>query len=161
MKLFSKISVFQRSADGLLLLGVVRSDLNKKSRQSPRFSSMRGSYRSVRFYERADALGTQDLADLAPVFIDANGLQVWTKSPGSGLLRPGTVATKSRLFSTMSTCSHNCTSFARYPYLKPGWQNIAPGNQPSKFTTKNNQEQAKTSLFSKRYPLVEVEYERR
>jgi len=98
--------------------------LNKKSRLTPRFLSKQRCIRSARLYKRADALGAQHFANLSPVFIDANRLQVWAKSPASGLLRPRTVVTKSRLFSTMCTCSHNSTSFARYPYLKPGRQSL-------------------------------------
>ena len=98
--------------------------LNKKSRPTPRFSSKRRFIRSARLYQRADALSAQYLANLSPVFIDANRLQVWAKSPASGLLRPGAVVTKSCLFSTMRTSSHNSTSFAKYPYLKPGMQSL-------------------------------------
>jgi hypothetical protein len=81
-------------------------------------------------------------------------LQVWTKSPRSSLFRPGTVATKSCLLSTMRTCSHNSTSFARYPYLKPGMQNLTvmPGNQPGKFTTKTIRRQALSKRISLPYP---------
>ena len=102
--------------------------LNKKSRPAPRFSSKRSGIRSARLYKRADALSAQYLANLSPVFIDANRLQVWAESPASGLLRPGAVVTKSCLFSTMRTCSHNSTSFARYPYLKPGTQSLTRVN---------------------------------
>jgi hypothetical protein len=115
--------------------------LNKKSRPAPRFSSKRRYVRSARLDQRADALSAQHFANFAPVFIYANRLQVWAKSPATGFLRPGTVVTKSRLFPAMRTCSHNNTSFAIYPYLKPGLS--IPGNQPSKFTTKHNQQQAK------------------
>lgn len=100
--------------------------LNKKSRLAPRFLSKRRCDQSARLNQRADALGAQHLANLAPVFIDADRLQVWAEGPGCGLLRPGTVATKSCLFSTMRTCSHNSTSFARDPYLKPGRQRRNP-----------------------------------
>ena len=91
------------------------------------------------FYQGADAFRTQHFTNLLTAFKYAYGLQVWPERPASSFLRPGTVATKRRRFSTMCTLRHNATSF-----YNSGIQNLIEylllllGQQPSNLTTIHN-----------------------
>jgi hypothetical protein len=63
------------------------------------------------FYQSANALGAQQFLYLRTIFHHADGLQIGTKSPASGLLGPGTVPAKRRCLTTMCTLCHVINSF--------------------------------------------------
>ena len=58
------------------------------------------------FHEGADTLSAQHLAHHSTIFHHADCLEVWAKSPLSGLFRPRAVETKSCFLAAMSTLSH-------------------------------------------------------
>ena len=68
-------------------------------------------FASASFHQGAQTLGAQQLADLAPILVNRNRLQVRLKGPASGFLGPGTVATKSGRLPTILAFGHNNLSF--------------------------------------------------
>ena len=75
---------------------------------------------------RADALGAQNLAHLAPILQNRDGLQVGAESSRCSLFGPRAVQAKGRLFTTVCTLCHLTIPF----YFDP--------SQPGRMVSSNN-----------------------
>ncbi len=89
---------------------VISVEFKKKNRGFRRDLIHRVRTVLIGLYQRTDALGAQNLTNLAPILVDAYSLQVRAKSSRGRLFRPGTVATEGRFLSTMRTLCHVVTS---------------------------------------------------
>ena len=74
----------------------IAAGIKQKSRLAPRFLIYRKGIResSVRFDQRTNALGAQNLPHHLAVFVDADGLQIRFEGPRGRFLGPRAVATK-------------------------------------------------------------------